>query len=137
MAIDGEIVALGADGKPSFGLLQGSGATPVVFYVFDLLMLRGMDLRFSPLEERRASLRKIVDRLPEVIRYSETFAASAAHLMRVVRENRLEGMSRNGPAVPIVQAGRVDWVKWLANPPTVRAGRAIGSNGGRIAARSS
>jgi ATP-dependent DNA ligase len=48
-AIDGEIVALDADGKPSFALLQGSGtaAAPVVFYVFDLLILRGKDLRLS------------------------------------------------------------------------------------------
>jgi ATP dependent DNA ligase-like protein len=74
-AIDGEIVALDADGKPSFALLHGSGAgaVPMVFYVFDLLMLRGMDLRLSRFEERRKRLRKIVDRLPASIRYSETF----------------------------------------------------------------
>ena len=37
-AIDGEFVALDADGKPSFALLRGSGAcvAPVVFYAFDL-----------------------------------------------------------------------------------------------------
>jgi bifunctional non-homologous end joining protein LigD len=42
-AIDGEIAALDADGKPSFALLQGSGTatTPIVFYVFDLLIQRG------------------------------------------------------------------------------------------------
>src|SRR6266851_464246 len=46
-AIDGEIVALDANGKPSFALLQGSGAgaVPIVFYAFDLLMVRGRDLR--------------------------------------------------------------------------------------------
>jgi ATP dependent DNA ligase-like protein len=61
--------------KPSFALLQGSGAgaAPVVFYAFDLLMLRGRDLRLSRLEERRRRLREIVERLPENIRYSETF----------------------------------------------------------------
>jgi ATP dependent DNA ligase-like protein len=72
-AIDGEIVALDADGKPSFALLQGSGAgaAPVVFYAFDLLMLRGRGLRLSRLlEERRKRLRKVVDRLPASIRYS-------------------------------------------------------------------
>jgi ATP-dependent DNA ligase len=42
-----------------------------VFYVFDLLKMRGKDLRLSPLEERRKRLRKIVDGLPENIRYSE------------------------------------------------------------------
>ena len=82
-------MALDADGKPSFALLQGSGAgaTPVVFYAFDLLMVRGRDLRLFRLEERRKRLRQIVDRLPENIRYSETFGVSAATLVRVVREN--------------------------------------------------
>jgi ATP-dependent DNA ligase len=91
-AIDGEIVALDADGKPSFGLLQSSSATPVVFYVFDLLMVRGRDLRQCPLEERREHLREIVNGSPEINRYSETFAAPAAALIQVVRENGLEGI---------------------------------------------
>ena len=116
-AIDGEIVALDADGKPSFALLQGSdaGAVPMVFYAFDLLMLRGRDLRLSRLEERRKRLRQIVDRLPENIRYSETFAVSAATLVRVVRENGLEGIvaKRAGSRYRSGHSG--DWLKWRAN----------------------
>jgi DNA ligase D-like protein (predicted ligase) len=116
-AIDGEIVALDADGKPSFALLQGSGAgaAPVVFYAFDLLMLRGRDMRFSRLEERRKRLRKIVDRLPESIRYSETFTVPAATLMRAVRENGLEGIvaKRAGSTYRSGRSG--DWLKWRAN----------------------
>jgi ATP-dependent DNA ligase len=54
-----------------------------VFYAFDLLILRGKDLRLSPLEERRKRLPKIVHGLPEIIRYSETFTVPAATLMRV------------------------------------------------------
>jgi bifunctional non-homologous end joining protein LigD len=116
-AIDGEIVALDADGKPSFALLQGSGtdATPVVFYVFDLLILRGKDLRLSPLKERRKRLRKIVDGLTEIIRYSKTFSVPAATLVRAVRENGLEGMVAKR-AGSIYRSGRSgDWVKWRAN----------------------
>lgn len=39
--IDGEIVALDAEGHPSFNTLQnyGSGKAPVFYYVFDLMML--------------------------------------------------------------------------------------------------
>jgi bifunctional non-homologous end joining protein LigD len=116
-AIDGEIVALDADGKSSFALLQGSGAGAVsmVFYVFDLLMVRGRDLRLSRLEERRKRLHQIVDRLPENIRYSETFAVSAATLVRVVRENGLEGIVAKR-AGSIYRSGRTgDWLKWRAN----------------------
>jgi len=116
-AIDGEIVALDADGRPSFALLQGSGtaATSVVFYVFDLLMLRGKDLRLSALEERRERLRKIVDSLPEIIRYSETFSAPAATFVQVVRENGLEGIVAKR-ARSTYRSGRSgDWIKWRAN----------------------
>jgi bifunctional non-homologous end joining protein LigD len=75
-------------------LLQGlaKGTAPVVFYAFDLLMVRGKDLRLSALEERRKRPRKIVDGLPEIIRYSETFGVSAETLVRVVWENGFQGI---------------------------------------------
>jgi ATP-dependent DNA ligase len=52
--IDGEVVALDERGRPSFDLLQGLGTRQhlIVFYAFDLLMLRGRDVRVWPLEER-------------------------------------------------------------------------------------
>jgi bifunctional non-homologous end joining protein LigD len=45
--IDGEIVALDEDGKPSFNVLQGfgSGAPLIVLYAFDLLKFRSKDVR--------------------------------------------------------------------------------------------
>lgn len=51
--IDGEIVALDEHGKPSFNLLQGLGgeASAILLYTFDLLMLRGKDVRLRPLDE--------------------------------------------------------------------------------------
>jgi bifunctional non-homologous end joining protein LigD len=40
--IDGEVVALDENGRPSFNLLQGFGnAQAIVLYAFDLLMLQG------------------------------------------------------------------------------------------------
>lgn len=67
--IDGEIVALDADGKPSFSLLQrrsgfrrkreSASIAPLAVMVFDLLQLNGVDLRKSPLVERQALLRDL------------------------------------------------------------------------------
>jgi len=56
--IDGEIVALGQEGKPAFHLLLGYAgeAAEVVLYAFDLLMFRGKHVRLWPLEERRSPL---------------------------------------------------------------------------------
>jgi bifunctional non-homologous end joining protein LigD len=68
LVLDGEIVAFGDDGLPSFNRLQsrlgvtGVGATvrshenPVLFVVFDLLHLDGFATRRLPLENRRALL---------------------------------------------------------------------------------
>ena len=50
--VDGEIVALDAQGSPSFQALQHRGSHPghqVVFYAFDLLHLDGRDLAAEPL----------------------------------------------------------------------------------------
>ena len=49
--IDGEIVALDAQGSPSFQALQHRGSHPghqIVFYAFDLLHLDGKDLTGEP-----------------------------------------------------------------------------------------
>jgi bifunctional non-homologous end joining protein LigD len=72
--IDGEMVALDEEGRPSFNLRQGFGnAQTIVLYAFDLLMLRGKDVRLWPLDDRREQLREVVQTLPDTIRYSETF----------------------------------------------------------------
>jgi bifunctional non-homologous end joining protein LigD len=91
--IGGEIVALDA-GKPSFNLLQGfgGGASAIVLYGFDLLMWQGKDVRLWPLKDRREELREIVSKLPDTIRYSETFNVPLSELVRAVREHQLEGV---------------------------------------------
>ena len=45
--IDGEVVALDEEGRPSFNLLQnfGSAGADLVYYVFDVLVLSGGDVR--------------------------------------------------------------------------------------------
>ena len=58
--IDGEVVAFDADGRPSFNALQnqGSAETPIVYYVFDVMILAGRDLRGEPLHIRRELLER-------------------------------------------------------------------------------
>src|SRR5437764_7448859 len=71
--IDGEIIALGGDGKPSFDALQGRASlstdveiaaaerrAPAVFFAFDLLHHAGRNLRGLPYIERRELLRGLV-----------------------------------------------------------------------------
>jgi DNA ligase D-like protein (predicted ligase) len=93
--IDGEIVAFDSAGGPSFNVLQNhrNRETEIQFYVFDLLILRGKDLTKQSLEKRRELLRtKVMPRLPDTIRYSETLQASPADLIEAVREQGFEGI---------------------------------------------
>ena len=69
--IDGEIVAFDQEGRPSFNALQNYGSAPgaVVYYVFDVLVLSGRDLRCEPLQNRRELLeQKVLPKLPEPVR---------------------------------------------------------------------
>jgi len=115
--IDGEIVALDENGKPSFNLLQGFGdARAIVLYAFDLLMLRGKDVRLWRLEDRREQLRETIPTLPDTIRYSETFNVPVSALMHAVRKHQLEGIVAKRSGSPY-RSGELsaDWVKWRAN----------------------
>jgi len=92
---DGEIVALDGSGRPSFNLLQNYATREytLAFYLFDLLILAGVELRTETLETRRTLLRtRVMPRLAEPIRFSETIQAPASELVRAVREQGLEGV---------------------------------------------
>ena len=58
--IDGELVVLDSDGRPSFEMLQRH-ETQVAFYAFDVLQIGGSDTIALPYEQRRALLSSLVE----------------------------------------------------------------------------
>jgi len=93
--IDGEIVALDEDGRPSFNALQNSigSETSVVFYVFDLIVLSGRDVSAEPLTARRALLeRKVLPTLADPVRYAGILEASLRDLIHAVKTQGFEGL---------------------------------------------
>ena len=93
--IDGEVIALDEDGRPSFSVLQnyGSSKAPVVYFVFDLMMLAGQDVMNQPLTERRQLLeRKVLPRLTDPVRYAGPLAATLPVLIESVKAQGLEGL---------------------------------------------
>src|ERR671914_3014687 len=93
--IDGEVIAFDDDGCPSFNALQnyGSAPAPVVYYVFDVLVLSGQDLRREPLQKRRELLeKKVLPRLPEPVRYSAPLTATLPVLIESVKVHGFEGL---------------------------------------------
>ncbi len=102
--LDGEVVVLDDQGRPSFSLMQQRtgmrahgrqttprGDLPILYYVFDLIYLDGYDLRRVTLDERKRVLREIVTD-SEMLRYSDHFAGSGKALFDVAKGKGLEGI---------------------------------------------
>jgi bifunctional non-homologous end joining protein LigD len=91
--VDGEIVALDAQGSPSFQALQHRGSHPghqIVFYAFDMLHFNGTDLTGQPLLKRRARLPGVLD--GSGLLASEELPGTAAAIVEAVRGLGLEGV---------------------------------------------
>jgi len=117
--IDGEIVALGPEGKPSFNLLQnhGSSGAPLHFFIFDLLVLKGRDVMGKSLTQRRELLEMhIFPKLEEPIRYSPVLEAGLKDLIQSVKAQGLEGLvakRRDSKYEPGLRSGA--WLKMRVN----------------------
>ncbi len=115
--LDGEIVALDRDGKPSFQLLQNRrlGASAIVYYAFDLLNFEGEDWRNRPLEERKAKLAEIVE--GSDVKLSASFDGPADKILAGVEEMQLEGIiaKRRGSAYRSGERSGA-WVKYKLSP---------------------
>ena len=93
--IDCELVVLDEDGRPSFNLLQnyGNSTGPLIYFVFDVLVLAGRDLKGEPLEIRRGLLeKKVMPKLADPIRLSPSLEGRMKQLIASVRESGLEGL---------------------------------------------
>jgi DNA ligase D-like protein (predicted ligase) len=90
--LDGELVALGLDGRPDFNLLQNfrSAESRVIYYAFDILVHKGRDLTDLPLSERRAILSNVVEP-GEHVALSEVSNRSGADMLKFVKNHGLEG----------------------------------------------
>jgi bifunctional non-homologous end joining protein LigD len=91
--VDGELVALDANGRPDFQAIQNSATSgaPVVFFAFDILMLAGRDLRSLPLSQRQQLLRESVS-TSNLVEVSESFRIPATQMIALVEEHGLEGV---------------------------------------------
>lgn len=93
--VDGELVVLDEHGRPSFSALQKSRFTPdaLHFYVFDLLALRGRDVRKLPLTDRRTLLQDhALSGMSDPVRLSAVFNVPAKRLIAAARKSGLEGV---------------------------------------------
>jgi DNA ligase D-like protein (predicted ligase) len=91
--IDGELVALDYQGKPSFNLLQNlrSSESHIMFYAFDILVERGENLTKQALSKRREVLESTI-KADAHVGISEVSHQTANDLLSFVRRHGLEGI---------------------------------------------
>ena len=111
--LDGEIVALDEQGRPSFSLMQqrtgfragkyrvrsqssnhggkSRESIPMVYYAFDLIYLDGYDLRRVNLEQRKDLLRSLITD-GGIVHYSDHFREKGVDLFAAARQRGLEGI---------------------------------------------
>ena len=102
--VDGELVVLDAEGKPSFERMQQrinvtrdidvrrvAGEHPVTFIAFDLLELDGRDLLGTELRIRKKTLRETVVDSPNIL-FAAHVERDGQSLFEVARESGIEGI---------------------------------------------
>ena len=93
--LDGELVALDPQGRPSFQLLQHSilQSLPLIyFYAFDLLNENGELLVNLPLSSRREALESLLASPKDPLRLSPLLQAPSSEVLEAVRRLGLEGV---------------------------------------------
>src|SRR3989475_4051307 len=111
--LDGEIVALDEEGRPSFQLLQNRGKEehPMQYVAFDIVYFDGQRLFKVPLEDRKRLLRNIV-RDSSLLKYSEHVVGEGTAFFKAAKEKQLEGIVaklRDSPYQPGVRSSA--WLK--------------------------
>jgi ATP-dependent DNA ligase len=117
--VDGEVLAFDESGRPSFNRLQNWATSdqPIFFYAFDLLMLKGRDIRAGELPARRQLLiEKVIPLLAETIRLSPALEAELPDLIASVKEQKLEGLIAKRKESVYKSGERSDlWLKMRIN----------------------
>jgi bifunctional non-homologous end joining protein LigD len=121
--LDGEVVVLDDEGRPSFARLQkrarmtrpsdierASLERPAVFFVFDLLAFGDRDTRPLPLAERKRILRKLVPPLGP-LRFADHIEGRGADVLEASRRMGLEGIVCKRADSPYRRGRSSDWIK--------------------------
>jgi bifunctional non-homologous end joining protein LigD len=92
--LDGELLALDPQGKPSFQLLQNnlSWALPVYFYAFDLLNRDAESLVSLAIGRRRELLGRLLAAPEDPLRLSPLLRAPSGQVLEEVRKLGVEGV---------------------------------------------
>jgi bifunctional non-homologous end joining protein LigD len=128
--VDGELVVLDADGRPSFERMQQrigvsrdvdvrrvAAEHPVTFIAFDLLELEGRDLLSTELRIRKKTLRETIVDSPYIL-FAAHVERDGTSLFEVARKSGIEGIvGKRADSLYHPGTRSPDWVKiksWLS-----------------------
>jgi DNA ligase D-like protein (predicted ligase) len=113
--IDGELCALRPDGTSSFAELQAAtdrkNSAALTYLAFDLLFLKGEDLRELPSRERKRRLRNLLGKAPRQIQYSDHIVGGGARVFAAACAKRAEGIVSKRLDAPYASGNRGVWQK--------------------------
>ena len=123
VVLDGEVVVLDDDARPSFGRLQkrarltrrpdidrASLELPAVLFVFDLIAFGDRDTRSLPLTERKRILKTLVPSLGP-LRFADHFEGRGVDFLEAARHMGLEGIVSKRASSPYRRGRSSDWIK--------------------------
>ncbi len=114
--LDGEIVVLNESGMPDFNRLQNAidnaSTKDIVFFVFDLPFLGGLDLRRVPCITRRSVLKELFDeRGADAVRFSQAFEVTPGQMLEAACKLGMEGVIAKRADSPYVSTRTETWLK--------------------------
>jgi bifunctional non-homologous end joining protein LigD len=125
--VDGELVVLDEEGRPSFQRLQervhlkredeirrAAFANPVTYFVFDFLAFEGKDLRSLPLAERKALLRELVPPAGP-LRFCDHVEERGEAMFEAAQRMGLEGIVAKRADSPYRPGRSEAWIKIRAD----------------------
>jgi bifunctional non-homologous end joining protein LigD len=114
--LDGEMVVANEQGVPDFQALQNAfdsgNSGNILYYLFDMPYLNGVDLREVPVEERRVALATVLKPSEDpLLRFSDAFAEEPEALLNSACQMRMEGLIGKRLGSAYVSRRSSDWIK--------------------------
>jgi bifunctional non-homologous end joining protein LigD len=113
LVLDGEACAHDETGHPDFWEVRGAGERACL-YAFDLLRLDGENVRRSPLEERKARLRRLIGR-KRILHYVDHLEGDGTKVFKHACKLGLEGIVSKRRDLPYKSGRCRSWLK-IRNP---------------------